>query len=210
MGAEGGNIEALARACKALLDETRAQVAAGKHPDSQTEARLRALFDRARRENPDELAEIDRIERRALEQLDRVLSVRRARALVARRPASPPEPATPRRPLLRARPTITGNMEVRRDTSDGRFTLAWDAAAAVTGWEVRFSERDSPRGAYVVRDTLTLPASQTTVELPLAEHAMQVHILGRSRDGRLLRRAVISALTQDGWNERWQRRASAS
>jgi hypothetical protein len=39
---------------------------------------------------------------------------------------------------------------------------------------------------------------------------MQVHILGRSRDGRLLRRAVISALTQDGWNERWQRRASAS
>ena len=88
--------------------------------------------------------------------------------------------------------------------------LAWDAAPAVTSWEVRLSERESPRGAYVVRETLTLPPSETTVDLPLAEHAMQVHVLGRSRDGRLLRRAVISALTQDGWNERWQRRASAS
>jgi hypothetical protein len=210
MAAKGGDIEALARTCKALLDETRAQVAAGQNPDPQTEPRLRALFDRARRETPDELAEIDRIERGALEQLERVLSVRRARALVARRPAHSPEAATPSRPLLRTRPTITGNMEVRRDASDGRFMLAWDAAAAVTSWEVRFSERENPRGAYVVRETLALPASQTTVELPLAEHALQVHVLGRSRDGRLLRRAVISALTREGWNERWQRRASAS
>jgi hypothetical protein len=37
-----------------------------------------------------------------------------------------------------------------------------------------------------------------------------VHLLGRSRDGRLLRRALISALTQESWNDRWERRASAS
>jgi hypothetical protein len=37
-----------------------------------------------------------------------------------------------------------------------------------------------------------------------------VHLLGRGRDGRLLRRAVISALTRGAWGERWERRASAS
>jgi hypothetical protein len=101
-------------------------------------------------------------------------------------------------------------MEVRRETSGDRFMLAWDTAAAVARWEVRFSEREGARGAYLVRETLSLPASETSVELPLAGHAMQVHILGRTRDGRLLRRAVISALTREGWSERWQRRASAS
>jgi hypothetical protein len=37
-----------------------------------------------------------------------------------------------------------------------------------------------------------------------------VHVLGRTRDGRLLRRAVISGLTAENWRDRWQRRASAS
>jgi hypothetical protein len=205
-----GDIEALARASRALVDETRAQVAAGKNPDPQAEPRLRARVEPARGELPDEREAIDRIERDALEQLERLLSVHRARALVARGPARPAEAPASRRPPLRTRPTITGNMEVRRETKGDRFLLAWDAAAPVTGWEVRFSEREDPRSAYLVRETLTFPASQTTVELPLAEHALQVHVLGRRRDGRLLRRAVISGLTRDGWNERWQRRASAS
>jgi hypothetical protein len=39
---------------------------------------------------------------------------------------------------------------------------------------------------------------------------VRVHLLGRGRDGRLVRRAIISALTREGWDERWQRRASAS
>jgi hypothetical protein len=161
-------------------------------------------------EMPDDVAAVDRLERRALEQLARVLAVRRARALVARKPARPAEAPTSRPRLLRSRPTLTGNMEVRRETAGDRFVLAWDAAAPVTSWEVRISEREGARGAYLVRETHTFPASQTSVELSLADHAVQVHVLGRSRDGRLLRRAVISALTRAGWNERWQRRASAS
>jgi hypothetical protein len=48
------------------------------------------------------------------------------------------------------------------------------------------------------------------VEVPIGEHSMRVHILGRSRDGRLLGRAVISGLTRENWNDRWQRKASAS
>jgi hypothetical protein len=37
-----------------------------------------------------------------------------------------------------------------------------------------------------------------------------MHLLGRANDGRLVRRAIVSALTVDNWNDRWQRRASAS
>ena len=48
------------------------------------------------------------------------------------------------------------------------------------------------------------------VELELGDTPSRVHLLGRGRDGRLVRRAIISALTREGWDERWQRRASAS
>ena len=75
---------------------------------------------------------------------------------------------------------------------------------------MRISERPDARGDYVVRETRELPAATTSVELPLADLPLRVHLLGRTRDGRLVRRAVISGLTRDSWNDRWQRRASAS
>ena len=141
-------------------------------------------------------------------QLERVLSVHRARTLLAREPA--PGPAPSRRAALRTRPTITGNMEVRRERRAGAFFLTWDATPAVAGWEVRFSERETVRDDYAVREELTLPATATSVEVPLDASSLRVHVLGRRRDGRLQRRAVISALTRDNWDDRWQRRASAS
>jgi hypothetical protein len=48
------------------------------------------------------------------------------------------------------------------------------------------------------------------VEVPLGELPLRVHVLGHARDGRLVRRALISALTRDTWGDRWQQRASAS
>ena len=66
------------------------------------------------------------------------------------------------------------------------------------------------RADYVVRESLQLEPGVTRVELPLADQPLRVHVLGRSRDGRLVRRAVVSGLTRDGWSDRWQRRASAS
>jgi hypothetical protein len=62
----------------------------------------------------------------------------------------------------------------------------------------------------VVREERALAGPETSLELVLGETPLRVHLLGRGRDGRLVRRAIISALTRDGWNERWQRRASAS
>jgi hypothetical protein len=48
------------------------------------------------------------------------------------------------------------------------------------------------------------------LELPLGDTPFRVHLLGRDRGGRLVRRAIVSALTRDGWNDRWERKASAS
>jgi hypothetical protein len=191
----------LSREYATILAEARATVAARQDPALPVlEARIRAVGGDAK------------AEQRALQQLERVLSVHRSRALLTRQPAAPaaPSPAPSLRAALRLRPMISANMEVRQKRDGDRFLLTWDTTRAIAGWEVRFSERPDARGDYEVRGSLTLPADTTTVELPLGDKPLRVHLLGRSRDGRLLRRAVISALTRDGWNERWERRASAS
>jgi hypothetical protein len=193
-----------------ILHEARAHVAAGRDPH-ELEARIRAASETARAQD-EAAADVDRAEQRALQQLERVVAVHRARGRIANPPTAPPlrAPAAPRRAAIRPRPTIGGNMEVRRQAAGDTVTFSWDAAAGVAGWEVRFSERADARADYVVRDTLALPPDTTSVEVPLGEHPLRVHLLGRSRDGRLLRRAIVSALTRENWNDRWQRRASAS
>jgi hypothetical protein len=181
-----------------IIDEARQRVASGKKLDASAfEARIRAAG-----------GDTDR----ALKQLARIVSVQRARALVAgpptHQPAPPPEPA---RPLaLRTKPTITGNMDIRRERRGDAFALAWTAEPKVVAWDVRISERPDVRGDYVVREERTLPGPATSLELELGEMPLRVHLLGRARDGRLVRRAIISALTREGWDDRWQRRASAS
>jgi hypothetical protein len=183
---------------KAIIDEARAAIADGRQPDARAlEARIRAA---AKRHQADA--------KRPLKQLERVLSIHRARGALAREPEPPAAP--PRRVAFRARPTITGNMHVRREMRGEVFTLSWDEAAGVVGWEVRISGRPDARRDYAVRETLSRPPKETTVELELGELPLRVHLLGRSRDGRLVRRAVISGLTRDSWTERWQHRASAS
>jgi hypothetical protein len=183
-----------------ILGTARADVAAGREPDMKAlEARIRSAGGG----------------RPELQQLERVLTVHRARARLAAPPAAPPAqrtaPLRPRgRAAFRAQPTITGNMEVRRAPSPHGVELAWETTAAVTGWEVRVSERPDARSEYAVRETHDLAGSATRFELALGELPRRVHLLGRANDGRLVRRAIVSALTRENWNDRWQRRASAS
>jgi hypothetical protein len=180
-----------------ILDEARAQVAAGRAPNVDgLEARIAAA---ARASDVDGVA----VER-ARETLRSIASVHRARAAVTREPRSAPAQRAPA--ALRARATITGTLDVRR--GDG-FWLVWDATPAVSEWEVRFSERPDVRSDYVERETLVLPAGETSVELPLGDKPFRVTVLGRGR-GRLQRRALISGLTRENWRDRWQRRATAS
>lgn len=182
-----------------IIDEARKRVASGSKLNAAAfEARIRAAGGDTER---------------ALQQLARIVSVQRARALIAGPPEHEPQraPEPVRRPLaLRTKPTITGNMDVRRERRGDAFLLAWTAEPKVVAWDVRFSERPDVRGDYVVREERSLPGSETSLELELGDVPFRVHLLGRARDGRLVRRAIISALTRDGWDERWQRRASAS
>lgn len=201
----------LSAATETIVADARAAVAAGREPELDVlRARLRTAAEAAREAAAP--GAIDRIEQAALRQLERVANVQRARTRLASRPAPPATAprASARRPVLRTRPTINANMELRRERDGETFRLVWDAAPVVVDWEVRLSERPDARADYVVRDTLSLPADATSVDLRLGDVPLRVHVLGRSRDGRLLRRAVVSSLTRTSWDERWERRASAS
>jgi len=188
-----------------ILDQARARVAAGRDPDwSVLEARIRGVREARRTEDGS-------AEEQALQQLRALASVHRARARVAPKLAPTPEPAAVRRrPILRDRPTITGTMEVRRERDGDTFLLRWESARDVAGWELRISERSGARGQYEVRDERELPGDATSVALPLGDVALRVHLIGRDRRGKLVRRAVMSSLTPESWGERWQRRASAA
>jgi hypothetical protein len=204
--------DALTSNYAAIFDEARAEVAAGRAPNVDAlSARIRAAGRQARgRAGMDEKA-IARAEQKALQQLARVVAVHRARGLAARKPAPPPAPSRrPGRAVLRTRPTISGNMDVRKARVGESIVLRWDAAAAVNEWEVRFSERPDARSDYALLETLTLPAAATSVELPLGERTLRVHLLGRRRDGQLVPRAIVSGLTLETWSDRWQRRATAA
>jgi hypothetical protein len=183
-----------------IIDEARQRVARGEALDAAAyESRIRAVAG-------------DSMDR-ALRQLARIASVQRARSRLAGPP--PAEEHTiarpaPRRALMRTKPTVSANMDVRRDRAAAGFVLTWPAEPKVAVWEARFSERPDVRGDYVLRGELTLPGETTMLELPLGDIPFRVHLLGRDRGGRLIRRAIISALTRETWGDRWERRASAS
>lgn len=186
-----------------ILDQARASVAAGRDPDwSVLEKRIRGV----RGARPTESGSA--AEEQALRQLRTLASVHRARARLAPQPA----PVVPvRRPsILRDRPTITGTMDVRREREGDTFLLRWEPARDAARWELRISERSGARGQYEVREEHELPGDATSVALPLGDVALRVHLIGRDRRGKLVRRAVMSSLTPESWGERWQRRASAA
>jgi hypothetical protein len=207
-GAAG--LDGLTRALAAIVAEARGHVAAGRDPNAEAlAARIRAAGGRERGRL--DQASVERAERQALQQLERVTAVHRARTLVAKPPAPKPAAGPPRRRAqLRTRPTITGNMDVRRGGTDAEPAIAWPADPSVAEWEVRLSERPDARSDYSPLETLTLPGTATSVAVPLGERALRVNLLGRGRDGRIVRRALVSGLSRDGWSDRWQRRATAS
>jgi hypothetical protein len=183
-----------------IIEEARRRVARGETLDAEAlERRIRSV----------EGASMEL----ALRQLARIASVQRARSRLAGPSPAEAAPAAnraPRKPLLKTRPTVTANMDVRRDPTGGGFVLTWPAEPKVAAWDVRFSERPDARGDYVVREERRLAGDATAVELPLGDIPFRVHLLGRDRAGRLIRRAIVSALTRETWGDRWERRASAS
>ena len=134
-----------------------------------------------------------------------------SRSRRGRPPAGAAGATAPRRKVLRARPTLTGNMDVRREKRGDAFVLAWDAAAGVAKWEVRISERpDARQRLRRARDADARGKRDDARAAARRPLGCACTCSDAAATGDLLRRAVISGLTRDGWDERWQRRASAS
>src|SRR5204863_6527174 len=128
-----------------IIGEARALVARGGTPD------WKELRDRIRALGGDQRA--------ALQRLERVGAVHRARTAVKPKTAAVAPP--PRRPaLLKGRATVSGNMDVRR--GDGT-SLVWRPERGVVTWELRISTRPDPRGDYEVRESGELPGEATSV-----------------------------------------------
>jgi hypothetical protein len=127
--------------------------------------------------------------------------------------ASPPPPAEGRpvrRLALQSSATIVGTMAVRKQQVDGGLELSWDTAPAIVEWRLRLARRPDPRRPYVDDDSETLRAGTTSFVIALDEVPRRVQITGRARDGRVMRRAVISGLTRENGGAQWKRQSTAS
>lgn len=115
-----------------------------------------------------------------------------------------------RRLALQPSPTIIGNMAVRKVPTPEGVELSWDDVASVAEWKLRVSVRPDPRREYVEGDLVALPQGATSLAVALDERPSRIQLYGHARDGRIVRRAVISALTGQNSGAQWKRQATAS
>jgi len=115
-----------------------------------------------------------------------------------------------RRLTLQPSATIVGNMAVRKKPVGAGVELSWDAASNVTEWTVRVSVRPDPRQDYVEGELLKLPPATARFDVSLDEFPRRIQLYGLARDGRIVRRAIISALTSGNSSAQWKRQATAS
>ena len=101
-------------------------------------------------------------------------------------------------------------MAVRKKPTANGLELSWDAAANVVEWRVRVSTRPDPRRDYVEGEVVILPGGATSFEVELDEHPRRIQLYGHARDGRIVRRAIVSALTSGNSGAQWKRQATAS
>lgn len=144
----------------------------------------------------------------------KALASLRAIVAAAAPPAvAPPAAAVPRpvrRLALQPSATIVGNMAVRKRRTASGIELAWDAAPNVAEWTVRVSVRPDPRRDYVELGAVTLVGGATSLEVELDERPRRIQLHGLARGGRIVRRAIVSALTEGNCGAQWKRQASAS
>ena len=123
---------------------------------------------------------------------------------------TPPQTRPIRRLALQPSATIVGNMAVRKRLVGDGVELSWDTASNVTEWTIRVSVRPDPRQDYVEGDLLTLAPTTVRIDVALDELPRRIQLYGLARDGRIVRRAIISALTSGNSGAQWKRQATAS
>jgi len=144
-------------------------------------------------------------EHRALSALKAIVAT--AAAGPGARDARPGRPV--RRLALQPSATIVGNMAVRKRPDGKRLELSWDPVPNVTLWKLRVSVRPDPRGDYVEGELVTLAAEVTSFAVELDEQPRRVQLYGHAQGGRVVRRAVLSALTSGNSGAQLKRQASA-
>ena len=115
-----------------------------------------------------------------------------------------------RRLALQPAATMVGNMVVRKKRTGPGVELSWDGAPGVVEWTLRVSTRPDPRQDYVDGEPEALPATARSFEIALDDVPRRIQLYGHARDGRVVRRAVISALTSGNSGAQWKRQATAS
>ena len=80
----------------------------------------------------------------------------------------------------------------------------------MSAWTLRLSTGPDPRSDYVEAEVATLPARSTSFVTRLDENPRRIQLYGHARDGRIVRRAVSSALTRGNSGAQWKRQATAS
>lgn len=141
---------------------------------------------------------------------ERTLAALQALVAAAAPPPTPPVARPIRRLALQPSATIVGNMAVRKQPTEKGIELAWDAAPQVNEWVVRVSVRPDPRQDYVEGEPETLPANARSYEVELDDLPRRIQLYGHARGGKIVRRAVISALTSGNSSAQWKRQATAS
>ena len=101
-------------------------------------------------------------------------------------------------------------MAVRKRPIGGGVELSWDTAPSVTEWTIRVSVRPDPRQDYVEGEIVTLAPTTAAFDVALDELPRRIQLYGLARDGRIVRRAIISALTSGNSGAQWKRQATAS
>ena len=115
-----------------------------------------------------------------------------------------------RRLALQPSATIVGNMAVRKKAVGDVVELSWDSAPNVAEWTIRVSVRPDPRQDYIEGELLRLAPATVRFEVALDEFPRRVQLYGLARDGRIVRRVIISALTRGNGGAQWKRQATAS
>ena len=131
--------------------------------------------------------------------------------IAAAGPKPPPTSTTPpRRMTLQPAATIVGTLPIRKARLAVGVELSWDPEAKVNEWQVRIGTRPDPRQPYRDGEPTTLAAGTTSYTVTLDETPRRIQITGHARDGRVIRRATISALTSGNSGAQWKQQATAS
>ncbi|MCY7303076.1 MAG: hypothetical protein LH654_08595 [Thermoleophilia bacterium] len=126
-------------------------------------------------------------------------------------PLTTTQPVRPiRRLTLQPSATIVGNMAVRKKPAGDGVELSWDTGPNITAWTIRVSVRPDPRQDYVEGELVTLAPATGRFDVALDELPRRIQLYGLARDGRIVRRAIVSALTSGNSGAQWKRQATAS